>query len=61
MKLQLSIQRNYKICCFQVFSKEVYLEPSQTSKIKPFVKIIKQLNAVNYFDKRLDLKCLTRF
>ena len=40
-KLQLSIQRNYKIFCFPVFpKKEVYLEPIQTSKIELFVKVV---------------------
>ena len=44
MKLHLSIQRNYKIFYFQVFQyfqkTKVYLEPIQTSKTEPFVKIV---------------------
>ena len=36
MKLQLSIQRITKFIVFKYFQKtEVYLEPSQTSKMKP--------------------------
>ena len=45
MKLQLSIQRNYKIFYFQIFPKDrgVYLEPIQTSKMELFVKIVNSL------------------
>ena len=52
MKLQLSIQRNYKLFYFQQFPKtEVYLEPSQTSKMKPLVKIVNGLMRLTNFTK----------
>ena len=45
MKLQLSIQRNYKILYkIQYFQKvELYLEPIQVSKMELFVKIVTSL------------------
>ena len=42
MKLQLSIQRNYKIFYFQVFPKDRG-KPIQTSKMELFVKIVNSL------------------
>ena len=52
MKLQLSIQRNYKIFFFSsIFKKQVYLEPSQTSKIETFVKIANNLMPLTIFTK----------
>ena len=44
LKLQLSIQRNYKIFYLPVFSKtKVYLGPIQIFKMELFVKIVNSL------------------
>ena len=53
MKLQLSIQRNYKIFYFQIFPKDrgVYLEPIQTSKMELFVKIVNSLMPLTILTK----------
>ena len=52
MKFQLSIQRNYKMLCFQVFLKDRdVLEFSQTSKMKPFVKVVNSLIPLTIFTK----------
>ena len=49
MKLQLSIQRNCKVFCFQVFSKGRGAFRTQSN------------NPVNHFYKKHHLKCLTGF
>ena len=53
LKLQLNIQRNYKIFFFfKYFQKtEVYLEPSQISKMELFVKIATDLMLLTIFTK----------
>ena len=56
MKLQLSIQRKYKIFYFQVFQKtEVYLVPIQISKMELFVKIVTSLMSLTILAKNSNL------
>ena len=40
------------------FDAKAYLEPCQASKIEFFVKIV-MVEAVNYFRKKFNLRCLT--
>ena len=52
IKLQLSIQIKYKIFVFNYFQNtEMYLEPSETSEIKPFAKIVNGLMLLTVFRK----------
>ena len=38
-----------------------FLEPSQTSKMQPFVKMVASIKLLIIFTKRLHLRCLTMF
>ena len=50
--MQLSIQIKYKIFVFNYFQNtEMYLEPSETSEIKPFAKIVNGLMLLTVFRK----------
>ena len=53
MKLQLSIQRNYKIFYFQIFPKDkgVFRKPIQISMIELFVKIVNNLMLLTILTK----------
>ena len=52
MKLQLSIQRNYKIFYYQVF-------PKDRGVFRTHSKSKMEHNAVKYINKVLHLRCLT--
>ena len=52
MKLQLNIQINYKIFCFQLFPKDKGVFRTQSSiKMMPFVKIVNSLMLLTIFRK----------
>ena len=62
MKLQLSIQRNYKIFYSPVFPKGRGVFRTQSNiEDGAFCEDSKQFNAVNCFKKELHLRCLVGF
>ena len=44
-----------------ILAAEVYLEPCQISKVESFPNLVEWLQAVNYFYKKLHLRCLIGF